>query len=492
MAIVKHNLIANFFGKAISAVMSIVFVPIYLQFLGAEAYGIVGLFAALQSIFMLADMGLSGTLTREIARLSIINNSNQRIQDLCRTFEIIFIIIGFLVIILISSLSQLIATRWVNLHHLSAHDVTISVVLIGVAIGLQFPFLIYQGILMGLQRQIQLNILLLSLGFIRGIGAIFVLKFINPSIRAFLIWQLIIIIIQLVAGYFLVWRNLGSFAKKSRFDKNLITPLWHFAAGTAGITLTGILLTQSDKLILTKVLPLEKFGYYVLAGVVASVPGMIAIPFSNALYPRFTQLVEAGEFIELTRLYHRSCQFLTVVLLPIGLVGILFSKELILAWTGNIVTAQNTHLLASILMIGSTLMGLMVIPFALQLSFGWTKLGLYFNIIALLILVPLMMVLVSKYGTIGACFSFVALYVGQFTGMIYFMHRRILKEEKWKWYIDDILKPLLAAGIIVVIGRVFINENFPRPLLMASLGLVISFAVCAAIVSAAHVRKIFR
>lgn len=491
MSVVKKNIIANILGKGFSALLSIIFVPIYLEYLGIEAYGIVGVYAILQSVFMIADMGLSGTFTRETARLSVMEDSAQHMRDLCRTFEGIFAAVGFLIALVIAALSQMIALHWVNLEHLAVPAVSNSIVLIGVAVGLQFPFFIYQGGLMGLQRQMHLNALLLGIGLVRGLGAVLILKFVNPSIQAFFIWQVAISATQLVAGYLLVWRSLPPIPSKARFNLNLIRPLWRFAAGTAGTVLTGILLTQSDKLILTKILPLEKFAYYALAGVVASIPGMIAMPFNNAIYPRFTQLVAARNFSELTDLYHRSCQVLAVLLLPVGIVVAFFSKELILVWTGNTVTAQNTYLIASVLMIGSTLMGLMIIPYALQLAFAWTRLGLYLNIIAVITLIPAMIWLVSIYGTLGACFVWVALYTGQIIVMIHLMHRRILQSEKWKWYIDDIAKPLLAPMVIVAIGRLFINEALSKPLLIVSIGCVLILAVCASAMSATLVRKMF-
>lgn len=491
MSVVKKNIIANILGKGFSALLSIIFVPIYLKYLGAEAYGIVGVFATLQSVFMLADMGLSGTFTRETARLSVMEDGAQHMRDLCRTFEGIFVAVGFLIVLIIAASSQMIAEHWVNLEHLSVPAVSNSIVLIGVAVGLQFPFFIYQGGLLGLQRQMHLNALLLGLGFVRGLGAVLILKFVDPSIQAFFIWQVAISAIQLVAGYFLVWWSMPVAIGRPRFDLNLIRPLWRFAAGTAGTILTGILLTQSDKLILTKILPLEKFGYYALAGVVASIPGMIAMPFNNAIYPRFTQLVAARNFSELTDLYHRSCQVLAVLLIPVGLVVAFYSKELILAWTGNTVTAQNTYLLVSILVIGSTLMGLMIIPYSLQLAFAWTKLGLYLNIVAVITLIPSMVWLVSIYGSLGACFLWVALYTGQVIVMIHLMHQRILQGEKWKWYVEDVAKPLLATLAIVAIGRVFIDEAMSKPLLVVSIGCVLFIAVCASAMSATLVRNMF-
>lgn len=488
MSVVKKNIIANILGKGFSALLSIIFVPIYLKYLGAEAYGIVGVFATLQSIFMLADMGLSGTFTRETARLSVMEDGAQQIRDLCRTFEGIFAAVGLLIVLVIAALSQMIAEHWVNLEHLSVPAVSNSIVLIGVAIGLQFPFIIYQGGLLGLQRQVHLNALLLGLGFVRGLGAVLILKLVDPSIQAFFIWQVAISALQLIAGYLLVWRSMPAILGRPRFDLNLIRPLWRFAAGTAGITLTGILLTQSDKLILTKILPLEKFGYYVIASVVASIPGMIAMPFNNAIYPRFTQLVAARNFTELTALYHRACQLVAVLIVPVGLVLACFPKEIVILWTGNIETAQNTYILIRILVAGTTLMGLMLIPYALQLAFGWTRLSLVFNFIGVIVLVPAMIWLTKLYGAVGSSLMWLTLNSAYVLGMTHLMHRRILKSEKWKWYIDDVGKPFLLALIIVLFGSLFIHDELSKLSLLTRLSIISVATVCASAMSIEFIR----
>ena len=488
---VKRNIIANLLGKGLSAFLSIVFVPYYLKYLGAEAYGLIGLFVALQSIFMLADMGLSGTFARETARLSVLEDGAQQMRDMCCTFEVISIFVGLLTSLVIAAASVFIAENWLNIDHLSLATVSSTIILIGVAIGLQFPFIIYQAGMQGLQRQMLLNALLVGLGLLRGLGAVLILVFVDTSIQTFFVWQVVIGALQLVIGHLLIWRSLPVTFAGSRYNLKLIRSLWRFAAGTAGITLTGILLTQVDKLILTKMLSLEIFGYYTLAGIVASVPGMVAMTFSNAIYPRFTQLVTINNFSELTVLYHVSCQLLTVLVIPMGLVLASFSKEIMFLWTGSMVTAQNTYILVSILVTGSTLMGLMVIPYALQLAFGWTKLSLIFNFISVILLIPLMIWLTTIYGAIGASSMWLSLNSAYVLGMIHLMHRRILQGEKWRWYINDIGKPFISALIIVLFGSLFINDELSKLSLIVRLSGILAASVCASAISIEFIRVSF-
>ena len=90
MSTVKRNIAANFIGRAWSMILAVVFIPLYLKFLGIEAYGLVGFFAALQSIFGIMDFGIGMTLNREMARLSAVEGKEQERRDLLRTLELIY------------------------------------------------------------------------------------------------------------------------------------------------------------------------------------------------------------------------------------------------------------------------------------------------------------------------------------------------------------------------------------------------------------------
>jgi len=213
-------------------------------------------------------------------------------------------------------------------------------------------------------------------------------------------------------------------------------------------------------------------------------------PVNNAVFPRLTQLVAIGDVSELTVLYHRSCQIIAVFILPVGLILAFFSKELMLIWTGNATTAENTYLLVTALVTGTTLMGLMMIPYSLQLAFAWTRLGLFLNIISIIIILPSLFWLVSVYGAFGACFVWIAIYTVQVFVMIHYMHRRILKGEKWKWYVNDVVKPLIPPLIIVAISRQLLKSTMSTPFLISSLVVIFLVSVCSSAMSSNQIRML--
>jgi O-antigen/teichoic acid export membrane protein len=212
-----------------------------------------------------------------------------------------------------------------------------------------------------------------------------------------------------------------------------------------------------DKIILSKMLTLEAFGYYTLASVVALSLGRVTAPMFFGIYPRFTQLVSLDNKEELTRLYHKSCQVMSVLILPVAIVVILFSYEILLLWTHDPVMAEKSHLLVSILVCGTALNGLMYLPYALQLAFGWTNLSLVKNIISVILIVPLIIYMTKRFGAIGAASVWLFINLCDFFLVIPVMHRRLLRKEQWRWYGHDIGLPLAVGLIVAGLGRVLIE-----------------------------------
>lgn len=486
---VSRNIAANILGKALSAVFLLVFVPLYVRILGIEAYGLIGLFTTLQLVFFLADLGLSGAFTREVARLSAFEDATLALRDLCRTFEVLFLVLGFTIALVIVVSAPLIAAHWVRAEQLSPTTIRAAVQLMAISIGLQFPVLLYQGGLLGLQRQLPLNVLVVSAGFTRGAGAVLVLTYIAPSIEVFFGWQATVSVIQLAAARTLVWNSLPADSRPPKYDLAILRGLWRFAMGMAAIALTSVILTQVDKIILSKMLPLKVFGYYSLAGVAASVPILLAVPINNAVYPRFTQLVALDDICALTLLYHRVCQLLAVLTIPVALVLAVFSYEVMLLWTGNQTTAAQTSVLVRVLVIGSMLAALVYIPYALQLAFAWTKLPLKVNLVAIAVLVPLLLWLTAEWGALGASFVWLALNFGYLIGNIQLMHRRLLPDEKWAWYLNDLAKPFGASALVVAIARLTFQDRMTGIAAASYLALTVLAAIAAAALSAAYVRE---
>jgi O-antigen/teichoic acid export membrane protein len=458
----KKNIFANFAGTFWQTLMGLIFLPLYIKYIGIESYGLIGVFGILQVIFGLLDLGLGGTLTREMARLSVLPNKEQEMRNLVRTLETIYWGIAVFVGIVIVSISPFIAHYWVKAGQLSPKTIEQAFLIMGFSTVFQMPIGFYSGGLTGLQKQLLLNAIIVCMGTLRGAGAVLVLWLVSPTIQAFLLWQFGISIINVFLFAIFLWRSLPCSENKVVFQKQLLKGIWRFAAGMSGISILVVILTQLDKIILSKMLSLEMFGYYMLASLVAMSLVRLFIPVFTSIYPRFTQLVSIDDQSGLKQLYHKSCQFISVLILPIAIVIALFSYEVIFLWTQNPVTAEKTHLIVSIMICGTAINGLMGMPYALQLAFGWTRLSFFKTLIAVILLVPLIIFMTMHYGATGAAIAWLVLNMGMFFFEIPIMHSRLLRKEKWRWYWQDVCLPLVACVLAAGLGRIFVNGQMSQ------------------------------
>ncbi len=490
---VKRNLISNYLGQGWVALMSLAFIPLYIKYLGIEAYGLIGLFALFQAWLSFLDMGMTPTMGREMARFTGGAHNAQTIRDLLRSIEVIATVIALLIAFGIALSANWIASAWVKAEEISIDVIAQAFTIMGFVTALRFIEGIYRSAIVGLQRQVMFNVVNSAMATLRGAGAVVILALIAPSIEAFFIWQGTMSIATLVILASATYQTLPSGERSGRFSWSALLSIWRFASGMLGITILALLLTQVDKILLSRLLSLSEYGYYTLAATVASALYMCIGPITQAWYPRMCELYARNEQTSLAEIYHQSAQLVSVVAGSAAIVLVFYSETLLRLWTQDPELAARTAPLLSLLALGNLLNGLMNMPYMAQLATGWTSLTARINIIAVILIIPAIIWVTPKFGALGAAWVWVALNVGYVLMGINYMHRKILKAEKWRWYIQDILKPL-AAGLL---GSQAVALLWPEPSgnvqQLAQLALAIFFTLTGSLLFAKQTRiQVFR
>lgn len=425
--------------------MGIAFVPLYIKYLGMEAYGLIGVFAILQAWLSLLDMGMTPTLNREMARYTAGAHTAQSIRDLLRSLEILGGLVAIVIVALVWLAADWLGNNWFHAEKLPVADVVQAITIMGWLMALRFVESIYRGAILGLQRQVWINIVNAVLATIRGVGALIILVVWSPSIHAFFLWQIVVSIITVLLFAVAVHHFLPCAERRAGFSWSVIKEVRGFAGGMLVTTILVLLLTQVDKLLLSRLLSLESFGYYMLAATLAGVLYQLIAPVTQAFYPRFTELAEAGDMTALISTYHRGAQIISVVIIPAALMLVFFGESILRLWTLNNALAHQVAPLLRLLALGTMFNALMNIPYFLTLAFGWASFAVRMNLIAVLILMPAILWVTPRYGAEGAAWIWVVLNAGYLVFAIHFIHRRLLPTEKWRWYRGDVLRPGLAA-----------------------------------------------
>ena len=352
--------------------------------------------------------------------------------------------------------SGYLARHWVKAHGIPFGTIHGAIAMMGLVLALQWFFGFYAGGLYGLQRQVLLNGILVGSTTFRNVGSVFVLWLVSPSIVAFFAWQAVASALQVLATRIALWRSLPpGEGERAHFRAAVVRSALSFALGVSGISIFAVAFTQLDKVLLSRLLSLENFGYYTLAAGAAAGLYYIVGPIFQAAFPHLSSLVAAGASRDaaLRHRYHEMCQLVSVLTLPASAVALMFANPLLVAWTGSRRTAAHADVLLALLVVGTALNGLMQVPYALQLAYGWTKLGLVQNGISAVVLIPLLIVVTGRYGAVGAASVWLALNASYVLIGVQVMHRRLLRGDLSRWYLVDVGAPLLVAVATAAVAR---------------------------------------
>lgn len=475
----RASVAANFLASGWAAVMGLAFVPLYIRYLGIEAYALIGFFATLQVWLALLDMGFSATLNREMARCSADPDNAHHAGDLLRSMEIIGCVLAGSVAVLVLLASSLIARHWLNAQELAPATVQVAIALMGFIIALQWVGGLYRNGLLGLHRHLWVSAATALTATVRAIGSVAVLAFVSPTIISFFFFQLAVSAGESLLNGWHLHRSLPRAAVKPKFSWTALQRVWRFAAGLTVGAILATLLTQLDKVLLATLLPLADFGYFALTVTVAGALSIFTMPIHNVGYPRLAGMAAGGDPAAMASEYHRFAQVLSVSVIPAGLMLSFFSTEIIFLWTGDSVTTQTVAPVLTVWMVGSVLNALMHVPYMAQLAHGWTKLSVVANTIGVLLMIPALLYFVPRHGAIAAAWIWVTINAASVLLTIPVMHTRILRGEMRAWYVRDVLAPLAAATVTTLaLKLLFADPSGLLPVANVVVGGLVTFAVC--------------
>ena len=456
----KRNLIANYLGQTWTTVMGLAFVPLYIEYLGMESFGLIGFYVVIKAWMNLMDMGMTPTLNREMARYTCGEHTTQSIRELLHTLELACYTMSILIALGVWTASDYLANNWVRHEQLSSDAVTQALSIMALVISLRFCEGIYRGSLQGLQEQVWLNGASAVIATAGSVGALVVLMSISPTIEAFFLWQAFIATVTVAILARKLHKILPKTSSPRRFSRTALASVWKFSSGMIGISFLALLLTQIDKVLLSRLISLKDFGYYTFAASVSGLLYLIIGPITQAIYPRMVELSSIKINQELSDIYHQGAQLVTVLAGPAALLLCFCAGGIIYLWSGNADLAEKTAPILSVLTMGAFLNGIMRIPYQLQLAHGWTSLTLKTNIVAVITLVPALFIIVPRYGAMGAAWIWVSLNSGYVMITLQLMHRKLLPQDKWHWYLRDVALPLIGASLALLTTLSFQPANY--------------------------------
>jgi O-antigen/teichoic acid export membrane protein len=222
-----------------------------------------------------------------------------------------------------------------------------------------------------------------------------------------------------------------------------------------------VLVTQTDKLVLSKILTLAEYGYFTLAVLVASGIMIISGPISAALLPRMSKMEAEGDHAGLINLYRKATQFVAVIAGAASVTAAFCAEPLLWVWTGDRALVQQAAPVLTLYALGNGVLAVAAFPYYLQYAKGDLRLHLIGNAAFVVLLVPTIVIVASQYGGVGAGWVWLGMNLLSFVAWLPLVHQKFEPNLNVKWFGQDtlfIFIPILIFGYVS--GRLLqFNEN---------------------------------
>lgn len=447
----RKNIIANYASQLYVAGIGILILPLYIKYMGAEAYGLVGFFTMLQAWFGLLDLGLTPTIARETARFRGGSMTALNYRQLFRALSVIFVFIALIGGGGMFFLADTIAYKWLNISELDMSDVVLAVQIMAVSVALRWVGGLYRGVITGSERLVWLsgfNIIIATLRF----GAVFISMWVygfTPVV--FFLHQLIVACVEVV-GLLLMSHRLKPYLdnlNKIGWSFTSVKPVLKFALTIAFTSSVWVLVTQSDKLVLSGILPLAEYGYFTLAVLVAGGILILSSPISNVIMPRMARLHAEGKHDEMIQVYRSSTQLVSVIAGSAAITIAFTAEALLYAWTGDKEVAASAGPILRLYALGNGVLAIAAFPYYLQYALGNLRYHLIGNAITVVTLIPAVIVAATYYGGVGAGWAWLGVNSIYLITWIGYVHNKLEPGLHFSWVFKDVLSIFLPVFFLM-------------------------------------------
>jgi O-antigen/teichoic acid export membrane protein len=468
----KFKLLRAYVAQAYVSLIGIVLMPLYLYYLGAEAFGLVGFYLMLQAWMQILDMGLTPVLSREMSRFRAGALSTREAAVRLRTLEVLQGVMAVSALAIIWAVSSWAGRAWFSAGDISEETLARCITLIGFAAVLRWLSGLYRAALAGLEQPDLVNGLSVGFATLRFGGVLPLLVYVSNSPEYFFAFQALAGGIELASFAWIVHRLIPG-RVGIRADRQALASMLPMVGSMSFLTAMWVVMTQVDKLILSGLLPLKEYGYFTFAIMAASGVLVLVPPLNQVVQPRLTILVERGDEKALTELYRLTSQLAVIMFVALGGGLAFFAEPILRIWSGSSEVAVAVAPVLFWYGLANALVGILVLPFMLQFARGHLRLHVLGNLILLLTLVPALVLAAQHSGAVGAGQVFF------FTNLVFLLfwiplvHRRYLPVLTWQWSLRDILPIALVVGGALALSSQVVPNASQAPATLVWIGMAV-------------------
>ena len=438
----------NFIGQGAPMIVAIIAIPLLINGLGKDRFGILTLAWVVIGYFSLFDLGLGRALTKIIAEKLGADKENE-IPSLVWTSLALMGALGVLGAVAGALLSPTLVQGVLKIPDDLQTETVKTFYLLAFSIPIVISTAALRGVLEANQRFDLINLVRIPMGLVTFAGPLSVLPFSHS-----LFWMVAVFLVaRMIAWGIHFWLCLRIFPAL-RHDRTISFGVAHqllaFGWWMTISNIIGPLMVSLDRFLIGAFLSLSAVAYYTTPYEVVTKLWIISGAFIAVLFPAFsTSFVNDKE--RSMKLFDLGFKYIFMAMFPVTLVLIIFAKEGLAFWLNTDFSQQSTRAMQW-LAVGVFINSLAQIPFAFVQGVGRPDITAKMHLLELPFYLLSVWWLIHKLGIEGAAIAWV-LRVGADTIVFFIAASRILPGTALhiKRHLFSIV---VASGIFLLAGLI--------------------------------------
>ena len=432
MSRLSRNIVYNLAGQVALTILGLVAVRFVFRGLGGDAFGIM-LFAVAAGTLVagVMDLGLSATIVREVAAHWDTGGRDDAV-DLVRT-AMSLAWAGWIILTLAFLLgAPVIATHWIDLRSMRAETAAHLLQLTCAGALLSLPRAMYAAFFRGLQRMATLNAIEVGWVALQQAGMVAILLA-GGGLFAVSSWFAASYAVAIVLYVAVIGTIVSPKVVLPGFSIGALRRNLAFGTQMMSSSAFGAVLGQADRILVSKLMPVQSLGYYGFAASVAATLGRVAYSIVLAAFPAFSEVFrKLGR--DAMREQHRRIQWVVLILSAPGFAALAFASGPVFGWVFGASIGASLIWPSIVLSLGWYLNAAISPSYFVSIAVGRADISARQNFLALFVVLPIGVLATWRFGLTGAAASWLAYHLFALAYGIPRICRECLEESVLAWY----------------------------------------------------------
>jgi O-antigen/teichoic acid export membrane protein len=432
------------FGSAAQVwitLLAIASTPVLLHGLGVEVFAIWMIVNVATGYFLILDFGLTRSTVKFLAD-HWSRDENVAAEAVLGTSLTLFAALALVGGAGVALAGYLLSTAVLDLDEALQDTATVAFALAGIAFFANMASAPLIAAAMARQRFDYLSARVVSIATVNSGGATAVVLAGFGLVEVLLLTTAGSVLIAATFA-FSVRRLLAPLRLRPGFDRAVLRPLASFSGWRFMSDLSGQVIFQLDRVLISAFLPIAAVVYYSLPSMIVQRLLTFVVHLSNAAFPALSSRFAAGQTDEARQLYLRSSRLASIGMLPLCAFCAVAAEPVLSAWAGNAAAANGASTLR-ILAVGGFVATLSGVPSALNEAMGRPSVTAAFALLSAALSLTLGVILIPAWGIEGAAFAFLLSSAFQVPLFTYVTNRR-LGLSHLRWLRETLAQPLSAV-----------------------------------------------